>query len=600
MRPAPSLLLIAIAAVVVTAVPARAQTGERIDRYDVDLQIRADDSLRVTESIDYDFGAEQRHGIFRDVPTSLRFDDVYDRSYPLKVVSVEATGGASSDYTTEGLAGGLTRIKIGDPDRTTTGRHTYTIVYEVAAALNGFDDHDELYWNAIGADWPVPIAQASVIVTAPGRISAVACLQGPQGSSLPCDRARVRGRPGRAAFAQAPLPSFNAMTVVVALPKGVVAQPVPILHERWSLHGAFRLSPATGGVSGGLLLLVVAGFLALVWTRGRDRRYRGSPIDQVMGNPSGEEQAVPLLEGGRSAPVEFAPPDGLRPGQVGTLIDERANTLDVTATIVDLAVRGFLLIQELPKHGWFAKPDWSLIRLEKSDAELLTYERRLLNGLFRDGTEVQLSSLRSTFVERLEGVEESLYVDAVSRGWFAKRPDKVRSSWSLRGALLLLLGGALTFVLARWTHWGLLGVPVIVAGLLLMVGARRMPARTAKGTAMLRRIRGFRTVIEKAETNMARWAEEEGVFTRYLPFAVVFGCTERWAKAFEGLEQTPETSWYVSDRPFAFGTFAGAVEGFSLSTGGTIASTPSGSGSSGFSGGGFSGGGGGGGGGGSW
>jgi hypothetical protein len=593
-----SLVVIGVAAVLATAGPARAQGTEQIQRYDVDIQIRHDDSLRITETIDYDFGSEEHHGIFRDVPTTLRFDDTYDRAYPLTVDSVQASGGASSDFATEGLSGGLTRIKIGDPDRTTTGRHTYTIVYEVAGALNGFDGHDELYWNAIGPDWEVTIAQANVTVTAPGSITQVACFHGPYSATLPCERAKARG--DRAVFAQTQLYPYNGMTVVVALPKGLVAEPAPILQERWSLVSAFRLNGGTGAASGGLLALVVAGFAALVWTRGRDRRYRGSPVDQVMGNPTGEDQAVPLLEGKRSAPVEFAPPEGLRPGQVGTLIDEQANTLDVTATIVDLAVRGFMLIQELPKEGWFGKPDWTLIRLEKPEDELLTYERGLLNGLFRDGTEVTLSSLRATFAERLEGVEESLYVDAVKRGWFSKRPDKVRSSWSGRGVLLFLLGCALTFVLARWTHWGLLGLPVIIAGLLLMVGAKRMPARTAKGTAMLRRVRGFRTVIEKAETNMSRWAEEEGVFTRYLPFAVVFGCTERWAKAFEGLGQTPDTSWYVSDHPFAFTTFAHSVDGFSVSTGGTIASTPSGSGSSGFSGGGFSGGGGGGGGGGSW
>jgi uncharacterized membrane protein len=90
------------------------------------------------------------------------------------------------------------------------------------------------------------------------------------------------------------------------------------------------------------------------------------------------------------------------------------------------------------------------------------------------------------------------------------------------------------------------------------------------------------------------------VFTRFLPFAVVFGATEKWAKAFEVLGIQPDTSWYVSPHPFAYASFAQSMDGFAVTTGGTIASTPSGSGSSGFSGGGFSGGGGGGGGGGSW
>ena len=118
---------------------------------------------------------------------------------------------------------------------------------------------------------------------------------------------------------------------------------------------------------------------------------------------------------------------------------------------------------------------------------------------------------------------------------------------------------------------------------------------------MLRRVRGFRRVIATAETHLSRWAEQENVFTRYLPYAIVFGLTEKWAKAFEGLGITPDTStWYRGPHPFTYAAFADSVGSFAVTTGGTLASTPSSSGSSGFGGGGFSGGGGGGGGGGSW
>ena len=592
------MVALGVLAAFVLAAPASAQASETIDRYGVEIVIENDGDLRITETIDYDFASNERHGIIREIPTTFRYDDTYDREYPLTVESVSATGDASADHTIEHPGGGITAIRIGDPDRTITGRHTYTIRYRVEAALNGFRDHVELYWNAIGDEWDVPIATATTVVRAPTRILQVACYTGYQGSSLPCAKASSTG--GTARFAQRDLQPYQGMTVVVSLPKGAVPAPAPRLRERWSPARAFALTPATGAASGGLLLLALGGIGFAIWRTGRDRRWRGGQVDQVMGNATGEAQTVPLFEGGASAPVEFAPPGDLRPGQIGTLLDERANTLDVTATIVDLAVRGFLLIQEIPKEGLFGKPDWTLIRLEESDDELLPYERKLLNGLFKDGTEVTLSSLRNTFAERLKGVEESLYVDAVTQGWFTARPDKVRTSWNRRGWLLLIAGIGLTFVLARWTHWGLLGLPVIVAGLLLVWFDRFMPARTPKGTATLRRVRGFRTVIETAETNMARWAEEENVFTRFLPYAIVFGCTEKWAKAFEGLAREQDTSWYLSPRPFVYAEFADSMDGFAVSSGGMLASVPAASGSSGFGGGGFSGGGGGGGGGGSW
>lgn len=578
--------------------PANAQPSEAIRSYDVSIEIRADDSIRITEVIEYDFGSARRHGIFRDVPTRQTYDDRYDRVYPLNVESVTASGGASADFQVSSEPGGVTRIRIGDPDVTTSGLHTYTIVYIVGAAVNGFPDHDELYWNAVGEDWDVPVDRATATVVAPATILDAVCYAGPIGSSTACDREKIAGETAR--FTQRGLFPFEAFTVVVSLPKGAVEEPLPRLVEPWSLDRAFSRTPVTLGVSGGLLALVIAGCGWLLWTRGRDRRFVGSPVDQTLGNPTGDARTVPLFEHG-VAPVEFAPPEDLRPGQIGTIVDEQANTLDVTATIVDLAVRGYLTIEEIPKEGWFGKPDWTLHRTDTSDDELLTYERTLLTGLFKDGNDPALSSLKRTFSERLATVENQLYTDAVKRGWFVKRPDKVRSSWHARGVMLFIAGVVLTVVLARWTTFGLAGIPVVVAGLILTVGARWMPSRTAKGTAIARRVRGFRTVIETAETHMSRWAEEQNVFTRYLPYAIVFGCTEKWAKAFEGLQQMPpDTTWYRSTRPFVYADFGRTLDDFSVTTGGTIASTPSASGSSGFSGGGFSGGGGGGGGGGSW
>jgi uncharacterized membrane protein YgcG len=571
---------------------------ESTPSYDVQIVIEPSGSILVTETIEQDFGSTERHGIFRNIPERLRYDDTYDRVYPIDLVSVETSSGTPDDVQT-GHDGGDFTIRIGDPDVTVTGPHTYRITYRVEGAMNGFPDHDELYWNAIGTDWEQDIGEATVRVEAPAAITQVACYAGPYGSSLGCESSKIKA--GAAVFSQRGLPAYNALSVVVALPPGTVASTTPILEERWSLDRAFARTPGTVGGSMGLLALIVAGFGTLAWKVGRDRRYQGSQIDQVMGSSSGEEQTVPLFESDE-APVEFAPPGDLRPGQIGTLIDERANTLDVTATIVDLAVRHYLVIEEIPKHGWFGKPDWKLIKQPAPGDELLTYEKMLVDRLFESGDEVLLSELKTKFASKLKEVEEALYSDALRRKWFVGRPDRVRGTWFGIGFAVLVLGFGIGYVLVRWTHLGLLAVPVLVGGTLLMAGARWMPRRTAKGTALVRRINGFRRVIETAETHMSRWAEEENVFTRFLPFAIVFGCTEKWAKAFAGLASAPstDTSWYVSTRPFLYADFAHQMDGFTVTTSGIISSTPAGSGGSGLGGGGSSGGGGGGGGGGSW
>ena len=147
----------------------------------------------------------------------------------------------------------------------------------------------------------------------------------------------------------------------------------------------------------------------------------------------------------------------------------------------------------------------------------------------------------------------------------------------------------------------MLGIPVLLAGIVLIGAAGRMPRRTARGTGMVRRVAGFRRYIETAEVPEARFDEQVNLFTRYLPYAIVFGTVEKWARAFRGLgDQEIQPSWYVGPHPFTTAAFVSSIDHFSTSTVGTIASTPGGSGASGFGGGGFAGGGGGGGGGGSW
>ncbi len=600
-------LLAVPVALLSSASPASA-SDERITNYAVTINIQASGDLLVDERITYDFGFSEHHGIYRDIPYRFHYDDRYDRVYPISVRSVTASGGASADYDTS-TEGALYRIKIGDPDRTVTGSHVYDIVYTVRQALNGFSDHDELYWNVIGNQWPVPIDHATATVGAPVGGVEEACFAGPERSSLPCDSAGAKGM--TATFGHDGLGPDEGMTVVVGFPKGAVPEPRPDLVERWSVGRAFSVTPGSVAGAGVLLVGFLAWFVPRAWRTGRDRRYRGSPVDVAFGPGSGategaaDDQPVPLFEH-VSTPVEFEPPDRLRPGQVGTLIDEVANPLDATATIVDLAVRGYLRIEEIPKEGWFGKTDWRLVQLRPSDGSLLEYERLLLDGLFETGEAVKLSNLRTRFSGRLKKVELALYDDAVAEGWFRIRPDKVRARWTALGWVTLVVGILVEIAVAKATHYGLVPIPIIVAGLVILAGAHRMPSRTAKGTGVLRRIEGFREfVTHGTEAAKARFAEKENLWStyfEYLPYAIVFGATERWAKVFEGLAQSPPpptTSWYSAPYALSYSALASSMDHFAVTTSGTITSTPAGSGGSGFSGG-FSGGGGGGGGGGSW
>ncbi|MBW3654354.1 MAG: DUF2207 domain-containing protein [Actinobacteria bacterium] len=612
-RMAAALVLVVVSVAVGGAsVPAGAQqSSERITDYDVELVVEDDGDLLVEETVVYDFGPFRRRGIFRDLPVRGRYDDVregFDRIFPLDVLSVSASAGTPAGYQVL-TENDTARIRIGDPNRTISGRHTYRITYRMRGVLNGFEDHDELFWNVVGAGWDVPIEQATARVEVPGPVGEIACFAGPVRSTSPCDELSSEG--STATFSHAGLRAQEAFTVVVGFPTGIVPTPEPILEERWSLARAFSLTPATLGGAGILLAGVLAWFARLVWRTGRDRRWIGSEVDIAFGgdDPHAEDQAVPLLERHRP-PVEFVPPDGIRPGQMGTLIDEVAHPLDVTATIIDLAVRGYLCIEELPAKGVFAKkPDWELVRTLDPEG-LLRYETLLFDALFEDGPRVEVSELSGTFAQHLRAVQNALYLDVKHQGWFSARPDHVREHWLGVGAGVLVVGVIVVALTAWKTSWGLVPLPVVVAGVLLLAGARWMPRRTAKGTGTLRRVLGFRRFIDESEAERAQFAERQHLFSEYLPYAVVFGATEKWAKAFAGLDGAlPEMGWYASPNPFTFAYFASSINGFSVTTAGTLTAVPAGSGfssgggfggGSGFGGGGFSGGGMGGGGGGSW
>ncbi len=586
------LAAIFVAGVLVVSLPA-ADEGWIIERMQNRFDIQPDGSVDVLEALDVDFRGLSRHGIYRDIPYLQIFDETQNREYDITLTGVTTADGRR--HQVKELNEGVNRrFRIGDPDREISGKETYRIAYRLAGALNAFADHDELYWNATG-QWPVTVAAASVTVRAPGgAIGKVDCFQGPAGVRQRCES---RFTPDEAVFkATRALVEGEQLTLVVSLRKGAVTEPRPLLVRRpRNITEFFELTPLTAAMSIFGFLVAFGGIGALWWEMGRDRQ----SIALHAQDADTSQQRVPLF-GARPIGVEFEPPEKIRPGQMGLLVDERADTLDVTATIVDLAVRGYLTIRELPKEWFFSRKDWELERLKPADTSLLEYERIVLGGLFENGSPRKLSELKNKFYDDLAKAKKALYADSVERGWFPRNPNTVRVIWRVLGFVALLGGGVLTVLIGRLWGAGLLGLPVVLGGALLILVSRAMPRRTAKGREMMRRTLGFAKYIKTAETQQQAFAERANIFTAYLPYAIAFKCVDQWARAFQDIDMQAATgSWYVGSSTFNPGAFSSSVSTFSSSVSSSISSTPGGSGGSGFSGG-SSGGGGGGGGGGSW
>ncbi len=587
--------------------------GWVIPSFDVRYELQADGSFNVAEDIAVDFGGLQRHGIFRDMPVEYRYDDANNRLIDVSDVSV-TDGTSAVPFETSDSRPNM-RIKIGDPDKVVSGRQRYVIRYMVHDGLNPFSDHDELFWNVTGNEWPVTIERASATVVAPGPgIEQIKCFQGPKGSTAPC-----------ASSLDATSPSFRVteamepgagLTIVVGLRKALVAVDPPNLvlanEDTFDKIGNYlEVNWWTTSLAALAGILGLAALARLWWVAGRDRWFGN--MYYIREDPP--EGTKPLFAR-ETIVVEYQPPDvrrgrRLRPAEIGLLMDERADTLDVSATIVDLAVRRHLQIKELPKGGIFGifkSQDYELVRQDneslagRSVDGLLPFESRLKDALFDGETSVKLSDLKNKFHEDLAQVKSDLYEDAVGDlKLFPQNPDRVRTLYRVAGAVIAVAGGAMAYFLGSWFGAGLIGMPIAVGGGILFLLAHLMPRRTASGRVLYRRCLGFRLYMTTAEKERQAFAERANLFDEYLPYAIVYGCVTKWAKAFEGLWLEKRGSdWYVGSSAFAAAQFAESVGDFSSSISGVMASTPGGSGSSGFGGGGGSGGGGGGGGGGSW
>jgi uncharacterized membrane protein YgcG len=260
------------------------------------------------------------------------------------------------------------------------------------------------------------------------------------------------------------------------------------------------------------------------------------------------------------------------------------------------------VIEEQEKKGVFGSSKSYVFELKKdfADAEdLLPFERAVLENVFhgRAGQRVELKDLENVFFRAIPGIKTQMSSAVVARGWYKGSPAKIRATyWSV----------AVGYAFVAFFLWrGNVGpITVVSLGLpaaLIAIFGYIMPARTRAGVDAYMKTMGFKEFISKAEKYRAKWAEKENIFFDFMPYAMVFGVADKWAKAFEGLNQNPP-DWYRGAPGLVWSPifFANSMTAAASSFGHALATAPSSRGGGGFGGGGGGGGGFGGGGGGSW
>ncbi|MDA1316587.1 MAG: DUF2207 domain-containing protein [bacterium] len=546
---------------------AQESLGEHIKEFNVAIFVEENGTLLIQETITYDFGNEQRHGIKRNIPFVVTNEEGENFAMEIGISGVTDENEKGYRYKEE-VTDEEVQLKIGDPDTTISGIHTYVIRYNVRGALRYFIDADELYWNAIGSQWDLPILKANVEVYMPESIVEedleFRCFEGPVESNEQC---KAASSGNKVTLYTDNLQPAEGMTIVVRFPTGVVAmlEPKEIIPPGESWWG--RVLSVLFAITASIWYVFYPLWLPFKWYRdGRDPSTRSARSGQVPSGPVSASFDPPKIDG-----------RNLTPAETGALIDEEVNIREHAATLVQLAQRGYFKIVETKKK------EFELIKSahQALNIKLLPYEQTLIDGLFASGDTVRLKD--ANLVSTLSTVEDMVYGQLITNKHFPHNPKELRKTYGI-----------------------IVGLSLFTFNILLAISAgffgKNMPRKTQSGKEAANRAESLKRFLESQERQLKHQADNQVMFEKLLPYAIAFGVERVWAERFKDLT-LKNADWYETSDHNAL--TAGVLTNnltSSFAPAFKSASTPVTS-SSGFSSGmssGSSGGGGGGGGGGNW
>ncbi|MBU1148962.1 DUF2207 domain-containing protein, partial [Patescibacteria group bacterium] len=451
-----------------TVDPSYLDIVEVVEDFDVRIALEQDGSFQVTETIIYDFGeyAYNKHGIYREIPYAYERNQA---NYNVRITVLSAKDLAGNEYPYQiTKTGGYLQIKIGDADITVTGKKSYVITYRVERAINFFDTHDELYWNVTGDQWIVDIASSTASVSLPQGVlledMQLACFTGYYSSEESDCQYQIVDERHYAFYAEDTVYAGGDFTILLGLPKGVVIEPSTWQNLRWFLQDNWYI----------LLPLIVFFFLFFRWwTKGRDPETKYS------------ETIVP----------HYGPPQGMPPGVMGVVYDEKADLHDISSSLIDFAVRGFIKIRPIEGKGILkTKKDYEFIRLKDAKELEEEYEKLVFKAIFNNQKTKRLSNLKNKFYKELPKIKEALYKSVVEQQFFPLNPDKVRSSYFGWGIVFIIIG---IFMMGSGLAV-LPGIAVMVSGVLVTLFANAMPRKTNHGANTHAKILGLKMYLTVA------------------------------------------------------------------------------------------------------
>jgi uncharacterized membrane protein YgcG len=543
-----------------------------IQHFDEQVVISPDGTIKVTETIEAQFIGSNWHGIYRTIPVEYITPQGLNYTLFLELLSVTDDAGQPLKYE-RSRQGRNTQFKIyvSNPDNAT---RTVVLRYRVLNALTFFDDHDELYWNVTGNEWEAPIEHASARIELPAGVTGLRAISysGPFGSRV--QDADVESRSNIVEFRSTHSLEFHeGLTAVVGWDKGFVHELTAsqkilfILRSNWPIF-----------IPVGVFVLMFYWW----WTSGRDP----------------ERDAIT---------VQYGPPDNLTPAECGTLVDNKVAMRDITATLVDLAVKGYLTIERQDENAQLGLMKDYIFHLKRPPGDwnsLKPHERQMLRGIFvpenpalmllaalQDVTknlplasavlalpkamtkaeenptipkqyseafhaiseaekaplpEVALSDLQNRFSLHLPVIRNLIFDTLKRDGYYLRRPDAFRRGIVTLGFLIGFLMIPVGLLLAATTGTAPMSwiVAAILTSIIISGFGWLMTARTITGTRTFTKVLGFENFLGRVEADqIERLEKTPELFEKYLPYAMALHVEKKWVQVFARIAMQPP-QWY--------------------------------------------------------
>ena len=480
-----------------------------ITNFNIAIDINADGSLLVEETIDVYFNKKKR-GIYRKIDNTYK---VNNATLNLDINNIDIEG---QEYKVDKSKNKVV-IRIGNPDIYLSGNQQYKISYKIQNGIIPYPEHQEFHYDLTGNEWDAPIDKVNFTIKLPKSITFgpldLKITGGRQNETL--DIAEIKQIDSRTIIGSSlyPLKKNNGITAAIKLPKRYleVASNAVSFYEKGNKASQNAQKPWYM-----VIPLTLLGLFVSFWRKMRNNGFK--PEDQG---------------------VQVYPPEGLTSAHLGGFVDQTANTRDIVSLLPYWGGEGFIEMKQIGDEVY-------LYKMKNLHPDFPEYEHIIFDRLFQDSEVSKLSDLKTKFYTTLQKAQSLLTKEVKLQDYY--NPEYInffKGPKLMIFPVIMLALGLFSFLYLKIIFLGIGFLIAAIGGIILPIF--KLPL-SAKGAKLKSEIDAFKSFLKNPDESLLEEVvnEDPKYFDKMFPFAVALGLEKPFLNSLEPyMSQAPY--WYYSD-----------------------------------------------------